>query len=707
MIRETRARILILKVGLLAFFLIVVLRLVQLQIIDAGKYQEIGRKQYEVKLELPAQRGSIYDRNGRTLVTNSLFISFGADPVIVGDRATEVAERFARVFEKPRAAYLERLNATGKHFVWLERRVRPALANQIGAGDMEGVVEIPEPRRLYHYDHVAGHVLGFTDVDNRGLSGLELELDSLLRGRDGRVIMQRDGLGRRRPSVDYPRTEPTNGNAAFLTIEIESQAIAEEELRKGVERNKAESGLVVMMDPATGEILAMSTYPSLNPAEPSTVSPTVARNKVITDMFEPGSVFKVVTAAAALERNLVRPDQRFDAEQGEYVVRLPNGKVRNTITDTHQHGIISFQEAMEVSSNIVMAKVSDLIGAEAFYTMARNFGFGTESGISLPGEARGELKKPAQWSGTTLNTMAYGYEVGATPLQIIAAYAAVANGGRLMKPFIVKKIVAPDNSVLEETKPEQIRRVVSKQTAETLTRMLCGVVERGTGMTAKVAGISVAGKTGTARKFVDGRYVPGSYIASFIGYFPAEQPAAVCLVMLDNPSDHGYTGALVCAPIFRAIAEKVHAISPQSDKQQTDVIANQAMSSVPDVLTLKIDAAKATLLAGGFDVATRGEGRSVLSQSPEPGSKAARGTTVTLTTAGSVLLPQGFTLVPDVRGMPIRRAVNRLAMQQLDVAIAGSGTVRAQSPRAGEQVKAGSRVSIRCEPRDLSMVTMY
>ncbi|HMK38500.1 MAG TPA: penicillin-binding protein 2, partial [Bacteroidota bacterium] len=560
-LKEGNRRILAVKAVLLLFFLLVALRLVQIQMIDAGTYSERARRQYEKPQEIPAQRGTIYDRSHHPLVTNARFVSFGADPSMVGERTGDVAARFASVFNRQQEFYREKLNDASRHFVWLERGVNPATEGRIRIAELPGVVMIPAPMRLYPYGRVAGQLLGFTGVDNNGLSGLELELDSLLRGENGRLILQRDGLNRQRQSVDYPRVDPVNGDAVTLTIDVEYQSIAEEELRKGIDRNKAESGLVAMMDPATGEVLAMANYPQMNPADPSGTDPLAVRNRVVTDMYEPGSVFKVVTASAALEGKKVDLNRKFDAEQGSYTVRLPNGKKRNTITDTHKHGIISFQEAMEVSSNIVMAKVSDIIGADALFTMARAFGFGTATGIELPGEVRGELKHPMQWSGTTLNSMAYGYEVGVTPLQILCAYGAVANHGTLMKPFVVRSVVAPDNTVVAEHRPEPVRRVISRSTAAALTQMFRGVVDRGTGLTAKISGVSVAGKTGTAKRVIDGKYTPSDYTASFAGYFPAQDPAVVCLVMIENPRDRGYTGGLAAAPVFRAIAERICATS--------------------------------------------------------------------------------------------------------------------------------------------------
>jgi cell division protein FtsI (penicillin-binding protein 3) len=704
-IGEWNRRVLIVKAALILFFLLIALRLIQIQVIDSGIYRERARRQYEKPEEIPAQRGTIYDRSGHPLATNAQFVSFGADPSMVGKHAVEVAERFANVFNRRRGYYLDKIAGPSRHFVWLERGVNPSSEVPINSAGLPGIVTIPAPMRLYPYGRIAGQLLGFTGVDNNGLSGLELELDSLLRGENGRLILQRDGLNRQRQSVDYPRIDPVNGDVVNLTIDIEYQSIAEDELRKGIEHNKAECGLVAMMDPATGEILAMANYPQIDPADPAGTDPSAARNRIVTDMFEPGSVFKIVTASAALEGKRVTLAQKFYAEEGSYTVRRPDGRTRNTITDTHKSGMISFQKAMEVSSNIVMAKVSDIVGADALFTMARGFGFGTATGIELPGEVRGELKHPAQWSGTTLNSMAYGYEVGVTPLQILCAYAAAANQGTLMKPFVVRSVVAPDNTVVCDHRPQVIRRVVSRSTAAALTQMFRGVVERGTGRAAKIAGVSVAGKTGTAKRVIDGTYSPSDYTASFVGYFPAEDPAVVCLVMIENPRDRGYTGGLAAAPVFKAIAERIYATSVRFRVHQPSVIAGNTLPGVPDVTTLPLEAARSLLLAGGFEPEVRGRGTIVVRQSPLPGFRAARHTPVELMTSDELARRGGTALMPDVRGLAIRRALARLTVLHLDVAIRGSGVVVAQDPQPREQVAGGKHVIIRCEPRYLSLFT--
>jgi cell division protein FtsI (penicillin-binding protein 3) len=670
-------------------------------VVQSPKYKEIAKRQYEVKLPLLASRGNIYDRNGKILVSSTVAISYAADPKVLGNNIDLVAGRFAKVFGKSKEEYLTRLRKKDARFVWLERRAKPETAALINARSIDGLMQTNEPQRIYHYDYVAGQALGFTDIDNNGLSGVELEFDKQLKGTNGQVIMQRDGLGRKRPTVDYPRVEPIDGHNIVLTIDLDMQSVAEEELRKGIERNNATGGLVVMLDPKTGEVLAMANYPGVNPNLYQLADESALKNRVITDVFEPGSVFKVVTVSAALENDLIKPEQVFYAEKGKY---KPKGRP-TPITDVHEYGNLTFRQAVELSSNIVMAKASDQIGAEKLYVTARNFGFGIATGLELRGEVSGQLKKPNSWSRTTLNTMAYGYEVGVTPLQLAAAYSAVANGGVLMKPYVLKQVLNEHNEVETETSPQSIRKVVSKSTADTICSFLRGVVEHGTATTAKSTTVAIAGKTGTSRKIVDGKYSTSSYTASFVGMFPADNPQVVCLVMLDNPKSLGYYGGVASAPIVKGIAEKVFASNKNIVQEQAPVIGRE-MFATPDVRTLDLDAATSRLESLGFDVETTGEGAFVTKQSPEPGAKVARGETVRLATGGmATTVAGGFTVVPDVKGLSLRRALNRITTARLDVDVNGSGIVASQSLKAGAQVKIGSRIVIQCEPKSVAVAT--
>ena len=712
-VRQAKGRLFVLKLAFALSFLVIAARLVQIQIFEAARYQAIARKQYEQRVILPAMRGEIKDHNGNVLASNSMFASFAADPKIVGEGALEVAQKFSAVFGKPQAFYLSKLQtafaaSTPKRFVWLERRVPIDAAKKIEAFRLPGIVTVEEPRRLYHYDDVAGTLIGFTDIDNRGISGLELEFDEYLRGKDGSVVMQRDGLGRSRASVDYPRVEPRDGCDVTLTIDLAYQSIVQEELKKGVELNKADAGLAVMLNPKTGEVLAMANVPGLNPNDLNSYDVDAARNRVVTDVFEPGSVFKVVTASAAYENQLVTPERRFYAEHGRYVVPSKRGRGR-TITDAHEYDWLTFQEAIELSSNIVMAKVSPLIGPERLYREARDFGFGIPTGIDLPGEVRGKLKKPFEWSGTTLQTMAYGYEVAVTPLQLAGAYAAVADHGVLMRPYVVSRVEDNTGETVFEQHPQTIRRVISPETAALLTQAFEGVVERGTAEDVRLAGVRIAGKTGTSRKVVDGRYGSGSYTASFVGFFPVEDPQVVCLVMLDNPRARGYYGGITSGPVFRAIAERIiNTTGRFTKKPPVNEQSPKGGISVPDVRTLELNIAVKMLEGMGLKGEPVGSGEIVIRQVPAPGRHLEPGDIVQLVlNSEEADETSGRVVVPDVRGMSLRRAINRLVVDDFDVSVRGSGVVVEQIPSAGNKAQSGATIHLVCEPRTISSAALY
>ena len=372
------------------------------------------------------------------------------------------------------------------------------------------------------------------------------------------------------------------------------------------------------------------------------------------------------------------------------------------ISDTHGMGDVTFAEGMAHSSNIVMAKASNLIGAERLYTMARNFGFGISTGIELPGEISGELKKPSEWSGATLNSMAYGYEVGVTPLQIVSAYAAVANDGVLMKPYILRDEIDAAGTVVREGKPQMIRRVMSESVARQVKSMLVGVVDHGTGKGVKLSGTTIAGKTGTSRKYVDGGYESGAYNASFVGFFPAERPEVAILVIIEHPAMEYYTGALASIPVFRAIAERI--INNNGALTRTAIAENSGSIMVPDVSTLDVRKAEAMLTNMGMTVRIVGAGGVVRHQVPDPGKAAAAGSIVQLITTEDA---SSAHRVPDLRGMSVRRAVNTLAAGNLVAVLSGSGCVVSQSPEPGTPARAGDKITVRCEPKQVSTAQLY
>ncbi len=664
MLRPITLRVRLLLGGILVLFAVVGARLAQIQVIDSQKYRSIAQKQYRAKVDLPAARGILFDRNGTMIASNTMLVSYAADPTLAEDNAKAIARRFSKLFGRPPGYYLGKLHSDSR-FVWLERLANVGSLKKIELKEFDGLVVRYEPKRIYH-DLLAGQLVGATDVDNKGIAGVESKFEDDLRGTDGCVIFQRDGLGRARPSVDYPRVEPVNGSNISLTLDMEVQAIAEQELRKGVEQNAAEAGIAIVLRPKTGEILAMAQCPSVDPNNFKCYSLPQQRLRAVTDLFEPGSVFKIVTASAALENGLVTPEKEFFAENGTYTVPVPNGKPRK-IVDTHKEGWITVRQAMEVSSNIVMAKVSDLVGSERLYKMARDYGFGISTNVELPGEVSGLLKKPVDWSATTLNTIAYGYEVGATPLQIAAAYGAVANGGILMKPYIFWKETDQEGRIVRSQQPEQIRRVVSAATARTMTDLFEGVVLRGTGKSAAIPGVRIAGKTGTSKKYVEGHYAQGSYTASFVGFFPIEDPQILCLVMMDNPRGGNYTGGLTSAPVFRAIAQRL-------------MTSSDLFAPAP----------------AGNDVIVKN-----VVHGDSSGEEIADATRAEAQTADGV--KAGF--VPDVRGLSLRRAVNLLGTGRLVPVVNGSGVVVSQSPAGGSSAKPGMKVVLTCQAKAAAFVT--
>lgn len=650
-----RIRLRILRVVFLTAFLAVFIRLAQVQIVQVDKYKP-PRNHYELKKELPPTRGNIYDRNSDRIATNSLYVSFGLDPQRAADSMRQISKTFSSLFKKPASYYRSKFDTT-KKFVWLERHQDLTCLKKLERKKYPGIMPIDEPRRLYHNGAIAGQLIGTTNLDNIGIAGIELQYDSVLKGKSGYIILQKDGYGKSRAVVDYPRMEPENGHNIMLTIDLTVQAIVEEELKKGVSDHKADGGIAIVLEPSTGDILAMAQYPPVDPARFGKSPLKDQKLRAITDMFEPGSVFKVVTASAALESGLVSPDRKFNAEHGRYIVP---GRP-HPITDVHEYDVLSFREAIAHSSNIVMAKISDIIGTQRMFRMARDYGFGIPTNITLPGEEDGRLKRPSEWSGTTLNTIAYGYEVGVTPLQIALAYAAIANQGVLMKPRIFMKELDQENRVVREEPVQQIRRIVSPGTAGKLVSMLNGVVEYGTAKTAAISGTTVAGKTGTSRKFIDGSY-QRNYAASFVGFFPVESPKVVCLVMLDIPREQNYTGGMTSAPVFRAIGERIITTTNYVPVQRPPMVDRNM---------------------------TPATGRTA-ARTPVAAARSPRQTDQALK-AGNV--------VPDLRGLAVRQAMNLLVGLRLRPEIRGSGTVVAQTPAAGSPVAPGMNVVLVCEPK--------
>lgn len=713
-------------------FVAVTVKLAFVQGVRGFYYHQVAQKQYESEVPLHANRGMIYDRNGSLVISNNYGYSYAVDPQLLDSADKEkIAIKFASVFNKPTELFLQKMNSKSK-FVWLERNLDPAQATSLQGFNLYGLIRLQEQQRLYPYGASAGQVLGYTNVDGKGASGIELEFDSLLAGKDGYEIMERDGIGRKMPSVDYPRVDPVPGCNVQLTVDMNIQQIVDEELSAGVEKAKGAAGSAVFMNPSTGEILAIANYPQFDPSNYSKYSFDDSRNRAITDVFEPGSTFKIVTATTALEEGIEKPNDLIFAENGKYVL------YGRPIEDFERAGWITFRKALELSSNIAFSKIGMKIPPDKFYRYARDFGFGAPTGIELPGELYGDLEKPYKWSKVSEPFMSFGYEVMATSLQMATAYAAIANGGTLMKPYIVSKVMNLNGNVVYQNSPVEIRRVVSPEVAQTLTGMFVDVVEHGTGMPAKINDLLMAGKTGTAQKLVDGKYSKRFYHASFAGFFPVPNPVIVGFIMIDSPMN-GYTGGSAAAPIFKNIASRIYGImqrratefsnnavmatsnapskiqssdkvdrtdfSNNSGENSSTLTGNSDMLRVPDVLFLDRMSAKVILQNCGLTTSFKGVNDDfiVWSEKPNAGALVQKGAEVTL----SFIDAKKIQKMPDFHGSSIRKATSFLLSAGIQFHVIGSGRIVSQSPSPGTLINKKSLVVINCENKNINLSGMF
>ncbi|MBT7552227.1 MAG: PASTA domain-containing protein, partial [Gemmatimonadetes bacterium] len=463
----------------------------------------------------------------------------------------------------------------------------------------------------------AGQLIGHTNLDNHGSEGVERAFDAMLRERDGSLLGYVDARGKRVPGRQQQREEPEHGRSIVLTLDAVYQGIIEEELQRAIDGSQAEGALGVILDPRSGEILAMANLPLFDPNQSAHSSPDIRRNRAITDAYEPGSTFKVIAAAAVLEDELAGLDDRVFCERGE--LELANGEV---IRDIQPYGDLLFSQVLEKSSNIGLIKFARRLSRPRFYEYIRSFGFATRTGIELPAENSGLLQEVDQWSERSLETIAIGQEIGVTALQLALAYGAIANGGVLMAPRLVAGTVGEDGDFEGRGTPQKVRRVVRREIAATLSEVLAGVVANGTGQRARIAGVAVAGKTGTAqRAAADGSgYDPDASIASFAGFLPAEDPQYVCVVMVENPQIDGW-GGHVAAPAFRRVMERILRLPGGILVERAVRPPSVATLAVPDLRGMTRSVAIFQAEMRGLPVVFSGEGEVVVSQSPAPGMR--------------------------------------------------------------------------------------
>jgi cell division protein FtsI (penicillin-binding protein 3) len=546
-------RALLVAAVLLTGFACVTFRLVLLQVIRHGQLTERAHRQQNKVVDLPAGRGSVFDRNGRELAVSVDAMSLYGIPSRV-DRPRAVAARLAPIIGSRVSTVAAKLS-TDRSFVWLARKTPPDVPAMIqAAGGFDGMIGwLDDSRRYYPNKSLAAHVLGFTGTDGRGLEGIEAKYEPEIGGSPGKAVTRKDGAGREIFSLDEGYVPPSTGDNLVLTLDEQIQYIVEKELDRIVAQFHPVSATAIVMEPKTGEILAMANRPGFNPNNWQRYRPQAWRNRAVTDTYEPGSTFKLVTAAAALDEKVISPSDGIYC--GDGFIRVGG----RTIHDAHKEtGSLTFSEVIQKSSNVGTIKVALMLGPERLYKYARAFGFGDKTGVDLPGEASGTLRDLDDWSGVSVASVAIGQEVAVTPLQMLDAMNTIANGGVRPVPYIVSEVVKKDGAVKSVAPEGPGTRVISAATAAKLTKILCTVVEEGgTAIEANVRGYQVAGKTGTAQKFDPsiGRYSKERYTSSFVGFVPADDPRISVIVVVNEPKGEIY-GGLVAAPAFRSIVEQ-------------------------------------------------------------------------------------------------------------------------------------------------------
>jgi cell division protein FtsI (penicillin-binding protein 3) len=657
-------------IGLVAWMLLIGARLVQLQVTRHEDLSARARNQQLGAIETSPMRGQVLDRQGRELARSIDTESFYGDPSEITN-PDETARRIASITGQDRAELTTRLrNAkdANKKFIWITRRLDVATGGKLDVLELPGVYSRKEPKRYYPNDSLAAHVLGFVGTDEIGLSGVEQFYNDKIRGESGKLYLESDA--KRRAFESY-EIQPHPGQTVVLTIDQTIQYRTEQALVAAVERTHAKSGTAIVMDPQTGEILALANAPSFDPNQPPKDAAEGRANGALQSIYEPGSTFKIVAYSAAIEKGLVKPEDKIDCQMGQITVA---GRL---IHDHHPFGVLTVADALAQSSNVGAIKLGLLVGNESMYEYMRRLGFGARTGIDLAGESPGILRPLSRWQPSSIGSLAMGQEIGVTPLQMASAYCVLANDGTLVKPHLVRELRSPDGTVLYQAKPET-KRALKPETVAALRNMLEGVTLRGTARKAQLDGYSAAGKTGTAQK-IDPQthgYSATKYIGSFVGFAPVSNPAVVIIVVIDEPMG-AYHGGDVAAPVFREIAEQILpdlSITPDVElKPGKELIADAPQPSAQSI--------KAAQLQNEEREATL----------PKVAARSFSGQTSEVVFA---VATRRAALMPDLRGQSVRDVARTCAQLGLRLEAAGDGRAVKQSPVPGAEVDPGQVVRV-------------
>lgn len=682
----------------------IALQILRIQWVEGSNLRALWNAQAIDFVPIPAQRGQILDRNGKVLVSNTVRYKVAVDPLAPETTPADIdtlCQVLAKSLNRPLAEYRSKVaNApAGARYIVLAKNLGSRAYESISKLNFRGLILEETYKRRYNYDSLAAHALGFVNYNGIGMTGLEHSYQDVLAGKDGLQQVQRDRNNQIRAMVGAPRKRPQQGMSIQTTLDLQIQAIVEEELKKGIDLNLAKHGTAIVMDPRSGEVLAMANYPTFNPNAVGRKNEN-RRNFAISDMIEPGSTFKIVTAISAVEQNSVRFDEIFETpKDGKKLI------YGQWMRDHDPLGNLTFPEVIQKSSNIATADLAMRIPKKVLYQYARNMGFASETHIDLPNEEAGRLRKPFEWSLVSQPWIAMGYEVQVTPIQLIQAYSAFANEGKMMRPYLVEAVYDERGALVNENRPTFVRQIADNSTIQKLLPVFEGVVaDSGTASYAQLDGISVAGKTGTAQKYVDGRY-QSKYRASFVGFFPSRMPKYVCLVLLEEPRRSIY-GGFTCGPVFKNIAERIIGMDPKVQPLD-DQEEPPAFAAIPQLIGKSRE--ESLILLEKLELASvfEGNGDEVVAQHPEAGAVLAANQKVQLTLGSNIVDAddEDRLSVPDVRGMSVKNSIYLLNKLGLKTEVIGSGTVFAQYPKAGDWLRKGNSVTIRGRSKSLETLS--
>lgn len=703
-------RIITVLIGAIALLALLLVRVGWIQAVNGDDYSRQAAMQQTKDMAVSSKRGTIYDRNMSVLAQSSSAETVTVNPAAIREvnKTNEVATELASILGMDKDKVYSYLARNSKYEI-IKKRIDRDQAAAIREKELPGVTLIEDFKRYYPGGTLAAHVIGFVGEDNQGLAGIEMIYENYLKGLPGKIITAQNAAGTNMPYEYEKYVDPENGVNVVLTIDEVVQRKAEDALKKAVENYDVRNGAAcIIMGAKTGEIYAMATYPTFDLNDAYTIVDEDLReeikeieddkerqqkasdalnkqwrNKAVVDAYEPGSTFKAMVAAMALEENIVSLNENFVCSGSVHVANYNIG-----CWNRNGHGTETFVQGVYNSCNPVFMSIGSRLGTSRFYKYYKSFGFGATTGFDLPGEAAGVFHSMDRFNEVELATASFGQGFTVTPLQLVTAYSAITNGGTMVKPHLIKSLVDDDGNVIKNYETETIRQVVSKETAQTVCQILEGVASEGTSKNAYIEGYHIAGKTGTSEKTPRGN---GKYVASFVGFAPADDPELICLVMLDEPMGSSYMGGAIAAPTFKEIMSDV-LIYMQIENDST-----QEYIFVPNVVGQGVDEAKQTLTDSGFKYVVQGEGSTVISQSPGVGTALGSNSVVIVYTEE---MAEDYVTVPDLNGYYASDANQILINSGLNMKVTGSHTVSTsvlvgtQDPPAGTEVPRGSVVSV-------------